>query len=188
MPANHDLSMLTFKEHYQQVAIPALQEQFGYKNRLAAPRVIKAVVNVGISSGLKDTKVLESVKETLRMITGQQPVERKARKSISNFKIRQGQVVGLSVTLRGSRMNDFLDRLVHLAFPRVRDFRGLKTTMVDGRGNLTVGFRESVAFPEVRAGETERQHGLEVTVVTNARKREEGLELLRLMGFPFSKS
>lgn len=176
---------MTLKEHYLKSVIPALQARFGYKNVMAVPRMLKVVVNVGISSSQKDPKVIEGVRETIRLTTGQQPVERKARKSISNFKIRKDQTVGLMVTLRGARMYHFVEKLIKLTLPRVRDFRGLQPTSMDGRGNFTLGFREAVAFPEVRAGELDRQHGMEVTVVTNARNREEGLELLRLIGFPF---
>lgn len=176
---------MSLKEYYQKNVIPALQEKFGYRNRMATPSVVKVVLNVGIPAGAKDPKFLESAKETLRTISGQQPVERVARKSISNFKIRAGQTVGLMVTLRGARMYDFLEKLIRLALPRIRDFRGIPASSVDPRGNLTIGLREAVAFPEIKAGELERQHGLEVTVVTNAKTREVGLELLRLMGFPF---
>lgn len=176
---------MILKEHYQHNVIPAMQAKFGFKNRLAVPRLIKVAVNVGISAANKDQKFLETAKETLRTICGQQPIERKARLSISGFKVRKGQIVGLQTTLRGPRMHDFLDKLLHLAFPRVRDFRGLQESAVDAGGNLTIGFREAVAFPEVKAGDMERQHGLEITVVTNAKKREQGLELFKLLGFPF---
>jgi len=176
---------MNLQEHYQKAVIPALQEQFGYRNILATPKVVKIVANVGISSGTKDPKVLETAKETLRLITGQQPVERKAKKSISNFKIRQGQTVGLMVTLRGKRMYNFLEKMINFTFPRVRDFRGLTASSFDARGNFTIGLKEAVAFPEVKAGELERQHGLEVTIVTTAKKKEEGVRLLTLMGMPF---
>jgi len=176
---------MNLKEHYQTVVVPKMKETFGYKNAMAVPRLVKVILNVGISSGLKDQKVLPTIKETLRMITGQEPVERLARKSISSFKIRQGQTVGLTVTLRGRRMYDFLTRLIHLGFPRVRDFRGISPSAVDGHGNLTVGFREAVAFPEIKAGDIERQHGLEVTIVTTAGNRVAGLGFLKLMGIPF---
>lgn len=162
-----------------------MQAKFGFKNRMAVPRLIKVVVNVGISAANKDQKFLEVAKETLRTICGQQPVERKARLSIAGFKVRKGQIVGLKATLRGPRMYDFLEKLLRLALPRVRDFRGLKESAVDAGGNLTIGFREAVAFPEVKAGDMERQHGLEITVATNARVREQGLELFKLLGFPF---
>ena len=164
-----------------------MQEQFGYSNRLAVPRMIKVVVNVGISSGQKDQKFLETAKETLRLVCGQKPVERQAKKAISNFKIRKGQTVGLMVTMRGARMYDFLEKLLCLTLPRVRDFRGISPSTVDSHGNLTIGLREAVAFPEIQAGDMERQHGLEITVVTNAKTREKGLALFTLMGVPFRK-
>lgn len=176
---------MNLKEHYQKNVIPAMQEKFGYKNRMTVPRPEKVILNIGISASTKDPKAIESAKETLRMISGAQPAARVARKSISNFKIRRGQTVGLIVTLRGRRMYDFLERLIKLTLPRTRDFRGLDSRLVDRSGNLSLGLREAVAFPEAKAGEIERQHGLEITVVTNANNREEGLELLRLMGFPF---
>lgn len=173
------------KEHYQREVVPAMQKQFGYGNRLRAPRIIKVVLNSGISANMKDPKLVETVKETLRMIAGQQAAARKAKKSISNFKVRKGQDIGFVVTLRGRRMYDFLERLINLAFPRVRDFRGINPASVDARGSLSVGFREVLAFPEIKAGDAERQHGLEVTVVTNAKSQPEGYALLKLMGFPF---
>jgi len=143
------------------------------------------VLNVGISSGQKDQKYLETVKETLRMISGQEPQARGARKSISNFKIREGQTVGLRVTLRGPRMYHFLEKLIKVTFPRSRDFRGLSPTTFDAHGNFTLGLRESVAFPEIKAGELAHAHGIEIGVVTTAKNKEEGLALLKQMGFPF---
>ena len=164
-----------------------MREKFGFKNPMAVPRVVKIVLNVGVSSHLKDSKAQETIKDTLKTVTGQNPVAKSAKKAVSNFKIRKGQTVGMMVTLRGPRMYDFLEKLIHLTFPRMRDFRGLRSTSFDERGNFTVGLRESSAFPEIKAGDIERQHGLEITIVTNAPNREQGLELLRLMGFPFSK-
>lgn len=176
---------MTLKEHYQKNVIPKLKEKFGYKNIMAVPRVKKVVVNIGIPSSQKDTKIIENVQETLRLITGQNPVARKARKSIASFKIRQGQDIGFMVTLRGNRMYDFLERLTKLTFARIRDFRGLNPNSFDANGNWSMGFRESVAFPEAAAGDTARQHGLEIVVVTTAKNKEEGLELLKGIGFPF---
>jgi len=164
-----------------------MRERFGYQNSMAVPKVLKVVLNVGIPSGSKAEHKETTVRETLRMITGQEPVARKAKKSISNFKIRKGQLIGYMVTLRGPRMYDFLERLTRLTFARVRDFRGLNPDSFDGGGNFTVGFREAVAFPEVQAGDMTRQHGLEVIVVTTAKNQDEGLALLKLMGFPFKK-
>lgn len=175
----------TFKERYQRDAIPVLERTFGYRNRLAIPRVTKVVVHVGTGAGLKDAKVLETAEATLRRITGQAPVKTLAKKSIANFKIRQGMTVGLKVTLRGQRMEDFLTKLIHVALPRVRDFRGLDPHIVDSRGNITIGFREHLVFPEIKSDEVERLHGLEVVIDTTAKTREEGLALLQGLGFPF---
>ena len=179
---------MNLKEHYLKVVVPALMQKFGYANILAVPRVLKIVLNIGVSATMKDQKILETMKDTLRLISGQQPVERKAKKSISNFKVRKGQTVGLMVTLRGARMQDFLQKLINLTLPRMRDFRGMSTAAIDSQGNFTIGFREAVAFPEIKAGDLERQHGLEVTIVTSARNRKEGMELLKLIGLPFKNS
>lgn len=180
--------MTQLKQQYLQQVVPALQQQLGYSNIWRLPRVRAAVVNVGLGSGLKDPKFLEVVTSTLRRITGQQPVPTLAKQSIANFKIRRGQVVGLKVTLRGERMESFLFKLIHVTLPRVRDFRGLEPTAVDGNGNLTIGVKENIAFPEISANEVERLHGVEITVVTSAKNRAEGLALLRLLGFPLRQT
>lgn len=179
---------MSMQEHYRTQVVSVLKERFGYKNVMAVPKIVKVVLNIGVPSGVKEQKALQVMSETLRTIAGQNPVARPAKKSISNFKVRKGQTVGFKVTLRGKRMYDFLEKFVRLTLPRVRDFRGLDSKMVDRRGSFSIGFREAVAFPEVKAGELEHQHGLEVTVVTTAKKREEGLALLKLMGFPFRES
>jgi large subunit ribosomal protein L5 len=155
---------------------------------MQAPKLVKVVLNVGISSKHKDTNVLESAVNTLRKITGQKPLEKKAKKSISAFKIRGGQVVGLSVTLRKSKMYDFVERFVTITLPRVRDFRGLNPKSFDGKGNYSIGFKEQIAFPEVTAIDAEKLHGLEMVIVTTAKTNEEAKELLMLMGFPFRKN
>ncbi len=175
-------------EQYREKAVPAMVEKFGYKNPMAVPRLKKVTINVGLSHGIKDPKFLDIAEETLRRISGQHPQRTLAKKSISNFKIRKGMVVGMAVTLRGRRMYDFVDKLVRVTFPRVRDFRGLSPDSFDAHGNFTVGFRENIAFPEIRPDEIERLHGLEVTVVTSAKTKEEGLGLLRILGFPFAAS
>ncbi len=172
---------------YQKKVAPALKEQFGYKNVNAVPRLKYVVLNVGISASKKDAKTEEIVKETLRRISGQQPVPTLAKISISNFKIRQGMTVGMRVTLRGARMYDFIEKLVNVTLPRVRDFRGIKPSIMDARGNASIGFRDSGAFPEVRSEEIERLHGLEVTVGTSAKSKAEGLALLTMLGFPFQE-
>jgi len=179
--------MMNLKEKYQKVVIPALKEKFGYKNNLAIPRIDKVVVNVGTGQGLKDAKFNEVVAATLERITGQRPIRVAAKKSISNFKIRAGLVVGMMVTLRGKRMYDFVDKLINITLPRVRDFRGLETRSVDPQGNLNLGFKEHIAFPEIKSDEVEKIHGLEISIVTTAKSREEGLELLTLLGLPFRK-
>lgn len=178
--------MTTLKETYQATIRPALMKELGIKNAMAAPKVTKITVSVGLSQALKDPKVLETVERTLRRITGQAPVKTKAKKSIASFKIREGMVVGTMVTLRGDRMWDFLTRLTQFTFPRIRDFRGISSKMVDGRGNLSIGFRENLAFPEIRADEVERTHGLQVTVTTTAGTRARGLALFKALGFPFT--
>lgn len=180
MPASSPL-----KDRYLTTVVPALRAEFAYANRLAVPRIEKVVVHVGTGAGLKDAKAIETVEGTLQRITGQRPAKTVAKKSIANFKIRQGMVVGLKVTLRGRRMWDFLTKLIQVALPRVRDFRGLDPAIVDRSGNATIGFKEHVVFPEIRSDEVERVHGLEVIVDTTARSLDEGLALLRHLGFPF---
>jgi large subunit ribosomal protein L5 len=179
---------MKLNERYQKEIVPKLQKELGISNALAVPKVVKVVVSVGLSQGLKDPKVLETVERTLERITGQKPVKTKAKKSIANFKIRQGMVVGMMVTLRGARKWDFLAKLIGTAFPRVRDFRGISPKTVDSRGNLSVGFRENIVFPEIRPDEIERIHGLQVTVVTDAGSDERGRLLFRALGFPFSNA
>jgi len=179
---------MTLKERYLKEIVPKLQKELGVKHVLALPKVSKVVLSIGLSQGIKDAKIMEIAEKTLERITGQRPVKTKAKKSLSNFKIRQGMVVGMMVTLRGPRMWDFLTRLVNTTFPRIRDFRGLPTRNVDQNGNLSIGFRENLAFPEIHSDEVERLHGLEVTVVTTAGTRERGLLLLKALGFPFQHS
>lgn len=179
--------MLTFKEQYQKEIAPALMKQLGVRNTMATPRLKKAVVNVGVSAGNKDPKLAETVEQVLMRVTGQRPVATKARIAIAGFKTRVGMVVGYMVTLRGKRMYEFVEKLIRIALPRVRDFRGIPVTSVDERGNLSIGFREYTAFPEIRADEVERLHGVEVTIVTDAASRERGLALFRALGVPFQK-
>lgn len=179
--------MNRLKEKYQKIVIPTMKEKFGYKNNLSVPKLDKVVINIGTGPGLKDAKFNEVAEETLRRITGQQPVKMAAKKAISNFKIRKGLIVGMSVTLRDKRMYDFIDKLINVTLPRARDFRGLEIKSIDKSGNLNIGFKEHIAFPEIQSDEVEKIHGLEVTIVTNAKTKEEGLELLTLLGFPFKK-
>lgn len=177
---------MTLKERYQQEVVPMLKKELDITNIHAVPKVTKVVVSVGLSQGIKDPKVLETVEQTLVRITGQKPVKTKAKKAISNFKVREGMVVGMMVTLRGQRMWDFLTRLTQTTFPRIRDFRGVSPKVMDKQGNATFGFREHIAFPEIRADEVERLHGLQITVATTAGDRKVGLKLLTSLGFPFN--
>lgn len=162
-------------------------EQGKFKSYLSVPRLLKVTLNVGLGAGIKEAKYLEAAEKTLTRITGQRPVKTRARLSISNFKIRKGMVIGMKVTLRGKRMWDFLDKLVHITFPRVRDFRGLSLDGFDGQGNYSLGFREHMAFPEIRPDEIETVHGLQITVSTTADSKEEGKSLLTALGFPFKE-
>ena len=171
--------------HYVETVRPALTEQFGYSNPNQLPKIEKVVLNVGVGDASKNQKLLESVIDELETITGQKAVVTRARKSISNFSLREGMPVGASVTLRATRMYEFLDRLVSAALPRVRDFRGLPTRSFDGRGNYTLGVKEQIIFPEINYDRVNKIHGMDITVVTSTNKDDEGLALLRLMGFPF---
>ena len=176
---------MTLQERYQQEIVPMLQKELGIGNRMAVPKVTKVVVSVGLSQGNKDPKVLEVIEATLRRISGQKPVKTKAKKSIASFKIREGMLVGMVVTLRGARMWDFLAKLTQVTFPRIRDFRGISSKVVDAQGNLSVGFKEHLAFPEIRSDEVERLHGLLVSVSTTAGTKTVGTRLFKALGFPF---
>ena len=171
--------------HYRDHVLAALTEQFGFENPHQVPKIEKVVVNVGVGDAPKDQKLLDSVLEELTIITGQRPVINRARKSISNFSLREGMAVGVSVILRKQRMYDFLDRLVTAAIPRVRDFRGLPTRSFDGRGNYTMGVKEQIIFPEINYDRVQKVHGMDITVVTSTNKDDEAFALLREMGFPF---
>lgn len=181
---------MRLKEKYKKEIIPAMKEKFGYKNVMAVPKIEKVVLNTGFGKILagktseEQKKFTESILLDLSLIAGQRPVLAKAKKSISGFKVRKGQPIGAKVTLRKKRMSDFLERLIHIALPRSRDFRGIELNSFDEKGNLTIGIREHIAFPEILPERTRLNFGLEVTVTTTAKKREEGIELLRLIGFP----
>lgn len=179
---------MNLRERYRKEIAPALAKEFGVKNTLALPTLVRATLSVGLSAKQKDPKYLETAETVLKRVSGQKPVPTLARKSISNFKIRKGQVVGLKVTLRGPRMWDFVERLVNVTFPRVRDFRGIPPSSVDSTGNLSYGFAEYLAFPEIRPDEVERIHGVQVTLTTTARDRARGLALFKALGFPFRKA
>lgn len=177
--------MNSLKKFYKEEIVKRLREEFKYQNIHAVPRLEKVVLNIGASKAQKDPKYLEVMEDVLLRITGQRPVKTKAKQSISNFKIRQGMVIGFKVTLRGDRMYDFVQKLVCITLPRVRDFRGLSVRSFDGRGNYCIGFREYLPFPEIKSDEVEKLHGLEVAFSTTARTDAEGHLLLRLLGFPF---
>lgn len=178
--------MSLLQKKYMKEVVPAMRAKFGYKNIMAIPKVTKVVVNVGVGR-LRDEKERQEVEKYLMLITGQKPSPRPARQAIAAFKTRKGLIVGYQVTLRGGRMYDFLSRLVDVALPRTRDFQGLETKSFDAKGNLTIGVREHIVFPEMIGEDYRLLFGLEVTVVTSAKKREEGVELLRLTGFPVKK-
>lgn len=179
----HNLSL---KEHYFKNVVPSLVKEFGLKNNLAAPRLTKVTINIGLGQQGKDSKLAEVAYRTLERITGQKPVFTRAKKSISNFKIRQNMVIGAMVTLRGVRMYDFLEKLIRVSLPRVRDFRGLPIKSIDSQGNLSIGFKEHLIFPEIRSDEVETIHGLEVAITTTARNRQQGHKLFEFLGFPFA--
>ncbi len=170
---------------YQKETLPALMKDFGWKNPMQAPKLQKIVVNMGLGEALTNGKIIDAAQEQLMAITGQKPVVTKSRKSIANFKLRQGQSIGCMVTLRKAHMWEFFDRLVNIALPRVRDFKGLNAKSFDGKGNYTLGLREQIIFPEIEYDKIEKIKGLNITIVTSARNDEEGRALLRYMGMPF---
>ena len=174
-------------ERYQQEIVPKLRDEFSYKNVHQVPRVEKVVVNVGVGEATQNPKLLERAVEELGQITGQKANVRRARKSVSNFKLREGQSIGAMVTLRGVRCWEFLDRLLNVALPRVRDFKGVSAKSFDGRGNYTLGVREQIIFPEIEYDSVERVSGLNITVVTSAKTDAEGKALLSHLGMPFAK-
>jgi len=173
------------KEKYQSEVLPALVEEFKYPNRMAVPRLSKIVVNMGLGEASQNVKVLDSATRELGQVSGQKPVVTRARKSIANFKLRKGMPIGTMVTLRGDRMYEFFDRLVNVALPRVRDFRGLSTKSFDGRGSYTLGLKDQLVFPEVEYGKIEKVKGMNISIVTDARSDAEALALLRHLGMPF---
>ncbi|AKU91577.1 LSU ribosomal protein L5p (L11e) [Vulgatibacter incomptus] len=177
--------MISMRERYEKEALPALMKDFGYKSRMQAPRILKVVVNMGMGEALANSKILDAAATELGQITGQKPVLTRARKSIANFKLREGQAIGVMVTLRQQRMYEFLERLIGVALPRVRDFKGVSSKAFDGAGNYTLGIREQIIFPEINYDQVEKIKGMNVTVVTSATTDEEGRALLKYMGMPF---
>lgn len=173
------------KEKYQKEILPALVAEFKYPNPMAAPRLSKIVVNMGLGEAIQNVKILDAATRELGQVSGQKPVVTRARKSIANFKLRKNMPIGVMVTLRGERMYEFFDRLVNVALPRVRDFRGLSTKAFDGRGSYTLGLRDQLVFPEVEYGKIEKVKGMNISIVTDARTDAEALALLRHLGMPF---
>ncbi len=177
--------MHRLKEYYQESVRPALRKHFGYDNVMQVPRIQKVVVNVGVGEALDNPRALDATVEDISRITGQHPVITRARKSIAAFKLREGRAIGVKVTLRGERMWSFLDRLMNVALPRTRDFRGVPPSAFDGRGNYTLGLREQILFPEIEYDKIDKIRGMQITIVTTAENDEEGRELLRQLGMPF---
>ena len=176
--------MARLQDRYNKEVVPRLKEKFGYRNVMQVPRLTKVVVNMGLGDAIENVKVIETAAEEIGIITGQKPVVTKARKSIANFKLREGVPIGVMVTLRRDRMYHFLDKLIAIALPRVRDFKGVSPRGFDGRGNYTLGIKEQIMFPEVNYDKIDKIRGMNITIVTTARTDEEGLELLRLVGNP----
>lgn len=178
--------MAPLKKKYQEEVIPAMMKEFGYKNPLQVPRLEKVTLNVGLSEALQNIKVLDVAAAEVMAITGQKPVITRAKKAIANFKLREGVPIGCMVTLRRERMYEFLDRLIHVALPRVRDFKGVSDRSFDRRGNYSLGLREQIIFPEIQADKVEKARGLTVSIVTTAKTDQEGKALLKYLGMPFA--
>ncbi len=173
------------RQHYTKTVVPALTKEFGYTNVMAVPKLAKISVNIGMGEATQNAKLMDGAVGELGQITGQKPVVTKARKSIAAFKLREGMAIGCMVTLRGDRMYEFFDRLVNVALPRVRDFRGVSTKSFDGRGNYTLGLREQLIFPEIDYAKVEKTKGMNISITTSARTDAEGLALLKSLGMPF---
>src|SRR6185503_6066586 len=175
------------KEHYQKEVRRKLQGEFGIKNPMAIPKIEKVVLNMGMGEAISNAKILDTAVDELATITGQKPVVTKAKKSIASFKLREGQSIGTMVTLRGDKMYEFLDRLINIALPRVRDFRGVASKSFDGRGNYTLGVRDHLIFPEIDVAKVDKSKGMNITIVTTAKNDEQARTLLREMGMPFGQ-
>lgn len=175
------------KEKYQKEVIPALIQEFSYENPVRAPQIKKIVVNAGIGEAVQNVKMLDGVVEEMKKICGQQPLVTKSKKAIASYKLREGMPIGCKVTLRGDRMYEFLDRLISIALPRIRDFRGINGNAFDGLGNYTLGLKEQIIFPEIKYESVTFMHGFDISIVTSAKTDNEGKALLRLMGMPFRK-
>jgi large subunit ribosomal protein L5 len=180
--------MSRLKIQYKETIVPQLMQKFSYRNTMQVPRVDKVVINMGLGEAIQNVKVLESAQSELTAITGQKPVVTKARKSIANFKLRQGMPIGCKVTLRRERMYEFLDRLVNLALPRIRDFKGVSAKAFDGRGNYALGIREQIIFPEIDYDRIDKIKGMNIVIATTAKTDEEAKSLLEMLGMPFEKT
>ncbi|NDJ85009.1 MAG: 50S ribosomal protein L5 [Chloroflexi bacterium] len=178
----------TMREKYRNDVVPALKDEFSYSSVMMVPRITKVVVNVGVGEALDNAKSLDNAVQDITIITGQKPIITRAKKSIAGFKLREGRAIGVKVTLRGERMWALLDRLVNLALPRTRDFRGISADSFDGHGNYTLGLREQLIFPEISYDKIDKLRGMEITIVTTAETDEEGRRLLKLLGFPFQEN
>ena len=178
--------MARLKKKYQEEVIPAMMKEFGYKNQLQVPRLAKITLNVGLGEAIQNIKVLDAAVAEITAITGQKPVITRAKKAIANFKLREGLPIGCMVTLRRERMYEFLDRLIHVALPRVRDFKGVSDRSFDRRGNYSLGLRDQIIFPEIQVDKVEKARGLSVSIVTTAKTDQEGKALLKYLGMPFA--
>lgn len=177
--------MARLRDFYRQEIVPELTKEFGYDNVMQVPKLHKIIVNIGVGEAIQNARAMDAALNDLRTITGQQPVVRRAKRSVAAFKVRTGMPIGVSVTLRGQRMYEFLDRLINIALPRIRDFRGVSANSFDGRGNYSLGLREQLIFPEVDYDQIDKIRGMEVTIVTTAQTDEEGRALLARLGMPF---
>lgn len=180
------MAMARLKQKYDQQVVPAMKSEFGYKNSMQVPKLEKITINVGLGEATQNIKALDSTVAEITAIAGQRPVITRAKKAIANFKLREGVPIGCMVTLRRDRMYEFLDRLIHVALPRVRDFKGVSDRSFDGRGNYSLGLREQIIFPEINADKVEKTRGMTVTITTTAKTDPEGRSLLKLLGMPFS--
>ena len=179
--------MARLKDYYVSSVAPAMMKKFGYKNVMQIPKLDKVVINVGCGADKDNSKVIEAIMNDLSAITGQRPVTCKAKKSVANFKLRDGQIIGVKVTLRSERMYEFVDRLFNVAFPRVRDFKGINANSFDGRGNYSTGIKEQLIFPEIEFDKVDKVRGMDINFITTAKTDEEAKELLTLLGAPFAK-
>ncbi|OGO04316.1 MAG: 50S ribosomal protein L5 [Chloroflexi bacterium RBG_13_54_9] len=179
--------MSRLKQKYQEEVVPSLMAEYDYTNPMQVPRLEKVVINIGLGEAIRDSRALEAASQQVAAISGQRPVITRAKKSIAGFRLRTGMPIGMKVTLRGKRMLDFLDKLINVALPRIRDFHGVPNEAFDGRGNYTVGIKEQIVFPEIEYDKIDKIRGLEVSIITTARSDEEGKRLLQLLGMPFSR-